>query len=216
LRLLVADNPAQEQRVSTLSKQANAMIEDCEAIVAARLDTEKIPTVAQIEQGKLLTDAARITIAQMEAEEEQLLKLRIQRAATLRRFTAIAIGLGTILLVIFLFIAGITVNREIGRHHKARVLVQQTEDKVKHHAALLDLASDAILVPDLQSRVIFLNRAAQDMYGMSAEEASGRVSHELLHAKFPVPLAAIEAALASEGYWEGSCGIEHARAANWS
>jgi CHASE3 domain sensor protein len=71
LRLLVADNPAQEQRVSTLSKQANAMVEDCEAIVAARRDTEKIPTVAQIEQGKLLTDAARITIAQMEAEEEQ-------------------------------------------------------------------------------------------------------------------------------------------------
>ena len=203
LRLLVADNPAQEQRASTLTRQANAMVEDCEAIVAARRDTEKIPTVAQIEKGKLLTDATRVTIAQMEAEEELLLQQRIQRAVTLRRFTAIAIGLGTPLLVLFLFIAGITINREIGKHHKARVLVQQTEDKVKHHAALLDLASDVILVRDLESRVIFLNRAAQNMYGMCAEEASGRVSHELLHTRFPVPLAAIEAALASRGYWEG-------------
>src|SRR5580698_2435398 len=136
------------------------MIEDCKAIIAARRDTGKIPAVAQIEKGKLLTDAARITIAQMEAEEEQLLQQRIRRAVTLRRFTAVAIGLGTPLLVIFLFIAGVTVNREIGKHGKARILVQQTEDKVKHHAALLDLASDVILVRDLESRVIFLNRAA--------------------------------------------------------
>jgi PAS domain S-box-containing protein len=203
LALLVADNPAQQQRVRTLFQQANATIEACEAIITARRDTQKNPTIAQLEQGKQRMDATRATIAQMEVEEERLLKQRIQRVVAAQQFTASAIGLGSILGVILLFITNLTVNREIGRHHKARILVQQTEDRVKHHAALLDLASDAILVRDLESRVTFVNRAAQDMYGMSAEEASGRVSHELLHTMFPVPLTAIEAALASEGHWEG-------------
>jgi PAS domain S-box-containing protein len=203
LRMLVAGNPTQEQQVSTLFQQANATIQVCEANVAVRRDTRMIPTVAQLEQGKHLMDATRVTIARMEEEQERLLKQEIQRTLAARRFTASAIGLGSILGVISLFIAGMTVNREIGARHRARVLIEQTEDKVKHHAALLDLASDAIMVRDLESRVIFLNRAAQEMYGMSAAEASGRVSHELLHTKFPVPLAAIEEALASAGYWEG-------------
>jgi PAS domain S-box-containing protein len=80
---------------------------------------------------------------------------------------------------------------------------KQAGDKLKSHAALLDQASDAILVRDLESRVTFLNRAAQRMYGLSAERASGRVSPELLQPEFPLPLAAIEVALAAKGEWQG-------------
>jgi PAS domain S-box-containing protein len=80
---------------------------------------------------------------------------------------------------------------------------KQTEDELKKQAALLDLAHDAILVRDLQSRVIFWNRGAQHLYGWSAGEASGQVTHDLLHTNFPLPLADIEAVLTSKGAWEG-------------
>jgi PAS domain S-box-containing protein len=99
---------------------------------------------------------------------------------------------------------------------------KQAEDKLRSHAALLDQASDAIMVRDLESRVIYINRAAQYMYGLSTEEASGRVSHELLQTRFPVPLTAIELALATKGDWEGELrhttrqGIEVVVASRWT
>jgi hypothetical protein len=41
------------------------------------------------------------------------------------------------------------------------------------------------------------------MYGWAADEAEGRVAHDLLQTKFAQPLATIEAELASKGDWEG-------------
>jgi PAS domain S-box-containing protein len=99
---------------------------------------------------------------------------------------------------------------------------KQAQDKLKSHAALLDHASDAIMVRDLESRVIFINRAAQQMYGLSIEEASGRVSHELLQTRFPVPLTAIDLALETRGDWEGELqhttrqGVEVVVASRWT
>jgi PAS domain S-box-containing protein len=87
---------------------------------------------------------------------------------------------------------------------------------------MLDQASDAIIVRDLESRVVFINLAAQQMYGLSTKEASGRVSHELLQTRFPVPLTAIELALATEGDWEGELrhttrrGVEVVVASRWT
>ncbi len=77
------------------------------------------------------------------------------------------------------------------------------EKKLKNQAVLLELADDAILVRDLDNRVVFFNKAAQEMYGLSREEASGRVSHELLQTQFPLPLADVEKALADTGGWQG-------------
>jgi PAS domain S-box-containing protein len=99
---------------------------------------------------------------------------------------------------------------------------KQAEEELKKQAALLDLAHDAILVRDLEGRIVFWNRGAEHMYGWSQEEARGRVTHELLQTKFPVPLATIEVVLASKGEWEGELrhitrhGAEVIVAARWS
>ena len=41
------------------------------------------------------------------------------------------------------------------------------------------------------------------LYGYTREEAVGRISHELLHTQFPVPLEQIEERLERDGTWEG-------------
>lgn len=70
--------------------------------------------------------------------------------------------------------------------------------------ALLDLAYDAIFVWDFHNDVITLwNRAAEDLYGYSREEAIGSVSHDLLRTEFPVPLDEIREAIERTGHWEG-------------
>src|SRR5258708_20289432 len=79
----------------------------------------------------------------------------------------------------------------------------RTEEEVRKQAALLSLAHDAIFVRDLQNRVVFWNRGAENAYGWTAEEALGTVTHELLKTKFPIPLKLVDAALWEQGKWEG-------------
>jgi PAS domain S-box-containing protein len=79
--------------------------------------------------------------------------------------------------------------------------------KLAEQAALLDLAHDAIIVQDPGGRIIFWNRGAEDTYGWSAKEAVGRVVHELLHSRFPIPLHEIEAAILAQERWAGE--LEH-------
>jgi PAS domain S-box-containing protein len=77
------------------------------------------------------------------------------------------------------------------------------EEEVRKQAALLSLAHDAILVRDSESQVIFWNHGAENIYGWTAEEAIGRVTHELLQTRFPVSREAVDVALQERGEWEG-------------
>jgi two-component system cell cycle sensor histidine kinase/response regulator CckA len=79
----------------------------------------------------------------------------------------------------------------------------RTSDSIREQVQLLDLAHDAILSMDWNGCIRFWNRGAAEMYGWTAEEAVGRVSHELLQTVFPAPRPEIEAKLASSGRWEG-------------
>ena len=80
---------------------------------------------------------------------------------------------------------------------------KQIEDELRKQAVLLNLAHDAIMVADLQYRIVFWSRGAEETYGWSAKEAVGRMAPELLHTEFPVALADIREAVNQQGEWEG-------------
>ncbi len=48
---------------------------------------------------------------------------------------------------------------------------KQTEQKIREQAALLDVATDAIFVRDLDDKILFWNKAAESLYGWKKEEA---------------------------------------------
>jgi PAS domain S-box-containing protein len=52
-------------------------------------------------------------------------------------------------------------------------------------------------------RITVWSQGSERLYGYTAEEAVGQNSHELLCTHFPTPLAAIEAHLRREGFWQG-------------
>ncbi len=68
-------------------------------------------------------------------------------------------------------------------------------------ARVLDLAH--VLVRDAESRIIFWNRGAEQLYGYSFDEAIGKQSNDLLHTVFPVSREATDAELFETGEWEG-------------
>src|SRR5215213_3903833 len=57
---------------------------------------------------------------------------------------------------------------------------KRAEERIREQAALLDKAQDAILVRDLEDRILFWNKGAENIYGWSSEEAAGQNARELL------------------------------------
>jgi PAS domain S-box-containing protein len=80
---------------------------------------------------------------------------------------------------------------------------KRAEERAQREARLLDLSFDAIVVRDANDRVRYWNRGAKELYGWTAEEASGQVTHTLLQTHFPKPLETIVATLRQEGRWDG-------------
>jgi len=78
-----------------------------------------------------------------------------------------------------------------------------TEDRVREQAALLDLASDAILVQDLSGKVRFWNKGAERLYGWSAEQAIGNEMTALFPKQDKPSLASAEKELLIRGEWTG-------------
>src|SRR5439155_8361642 len=67
-------------------------------------------------------------------------------------------------------------------------LRRQAEEKIREQAALLDKAQDAILVRDLDERILYWNKSAERFYGWTAEEALGKNAIELLYQGESLPL----------------------------
>jgi PAS domain S-box-containing protein len=80
---------------------------------------------------------------------------------------------------------------------------KEAEEDLRKQAELLNLAHDAIIVRDPESRIIFWNAGAEKTYGWTATEAFGKETHELLQTRFPVSRHAVDTALQEHGEWEG-------------
>jgi PAS domain S-box-containing protein len=96
-------------------------------------------------------------------------------------------------------------GRVIGASKVARDITgrKRTEESLAEQARLLQLTNDAILIRDSSDRIRYWNRGASELYGYSADEAVGLVSHELLQTKFPMPLAQITEHLRQKERWTG-------------
>ena len=85
---------------------------------------------------------------------------------------------------------------------------QLADAHIRRQASLLDSAQDAIMVRDLQHRVLFWNKGAERAYGWTQQEALGRSMPELMCNNLAVCDQAITTVLA-EGSWNGE--MEHKR-----
>jgi len=74
---------------------------------------------------------------------------------------------------------------------------------------LLDLTHDAVSVRGLDGIIQQWSRGAEELYGWTADEAVGRVSHIVFKTIFPEALDEIEARVLRTGSWEGE--LVHAR-----
>ncbi len=76
-------------------------------------------------------------------------------------------------------------------------------EKIREQAALLDKAWDAISVQDLEHRLIYWNKGAQNLYGWTEEEAMGKNANELLHKDESPSLIEANNRVIEKGEWKG-------------
>ena len=81
---------------------------------------------------------------------------------------------------------------------------KQLEDLLRERADLLELATEAIIVRDLNGLLLFWNSGAEALYGWQRDEVLGKPIHDVLKTRFPLSDAEIESALATTGSWEGN------------
>ncbi len=79
---------------------------------------------------------------------------------------------------------------------------KRAEEKIRQQAALLDIATDAILVRDLNNQILFWNKGAERLYGWLAEEALGKNAFELLYRDSSKPAEA-QKTVSLVGEWYG-------------
>jgi PAS domain S-box-containing protein len=96
----------------------------------------------------------------------------------------------------------------IEREHEGRSL-DKSQDTPKAIAAadfaemaqVLDLTN--IVIHDRQGKILFWTAGCQRLYGWSREEALGKVLHDLLKTRYPIPRDNIIAQLREQGSWRG-------------
>jgi PAS domain S-box-containing protein len=88
-------------------------------------------------------------------------------------------------------------NQELERR------VAERTAELKERADLLDLASEAIMVHDLNGTIEFWNSGAEVLYGWGREEVLGRNVYEILRSRIAGP-GGMESGLRENGRWEGN------------
>ncbi len=96
-------------------------------------------------------------------------------------------------------------NRDLERRVAERTEeLRQSEAHHRERAELLELATEAIIVRDLNGTIRFWNSGAEALYGWSREEALGQEMHDLLRTVFPDSREETQRVLLSEKSWQGN------------
>lgn len=80
---------------------------------------------------------------------------------------------------------------------------KQFEEKLLEQATLLDQAMDAVIVRDLEERILYWNKSAERIYGWTAEEAIGKTVEDLPYREFDEGYSQARRILLESGAWAG-------------
>ncbi|WP_404783824.1 PAS domain S-box protein [Altericista sp. CCNU0014] len=80
---------------------------------------------------------------------------------------------------------------------------KQADRKIREQADLLDIATDAIFVHDLDNRILFWNQGAERLYGWQAAEILGRDWRHLLSEEARSEMEHVLQTILDRGTWQG-------------
>jgi PAS domain S-box-containing protein len=82
--------------------------------------------------------------------------------------------------------------------------LRRNEEQFRSRAELLELATEAIVMRDLDGKLMFWNSGAESLYGWKRDEVLGKDLHSVLRTAFPVSREALESDLRERKVWQGN------------
>jgi PAS domain S-box-containing protein len=203
LRALTRDSQAQQARLAELDRLISARLALLDRGISARRTqgTEPAVAVMRLGEGAHVMRGIRALLAAVEAEEHRRLTQRTQAAAAQAGRTRWALGVGTALLVALLIFASAIIENDVSK-------LQASARALRRQADLLDRAQGPIIVWRLGGAIEYWNHGAEELFGVSREEAVGRNHNQLMRPVHPLGIADIEELLKRDGQWSGQLTYE--------
>src|SRR6266436_757967 len=173
LKSLTSDNANQQKRIQILGPLVEQKLAELQQTIDLRKN--KGPTAANrvvLEgSGKQAMDQIRAVVAEMTNEEEDLLRLRTQKANESVKRTSRTILAGTVVSISLLVLCFGLLQRELSERKKAQEALSKSE---KWFSTTLSSIGDAVIATDMNGAVTFMNSVAQSLTGWSQTDATGK------------------------------------------
>jgi PAS domain S-box-containing protein len=187
-------SPAGRAEIATIRSLAAAkMTELSDTIALAESGyRDAALTIVTSNRGQHIMESIRASVDRWQAETQTELA-RLQKEARSLWIWGGAVGAAALALFCM---GGVAFLQSRARQSLAATLVA-----LDRFTSALKLSHGMLRTPD--GRITFWSDGMKQLYGYDALEAVGHISHDLLSAKFPEPLADIERTLRDTGHWQG-------------
>ena len=154
--------------------------------------------VVRSNRGRDVMDAMRARIAEMKTgANAELLRNRRQTRSVWP--AAAVVGLG---ILSSLLLTGVALSQ-----WRARRTVSGNLASLERFTRAFNLSHG--MMRGMDGTIVFWTTGMERLYGYTAQEAVGRVSHELLGTNFPAPIPEIMESLEREDEWQGELAHRH-------
>lgn len=171
---LVADSPSQQERARRLSALVDERLQEMARVLDLSESGDAAGVTSRLSTGlgKRVMDDVRYLAGEMRAAEDTLLTQRAAQARLARR-SALAFGVGSLLVALALAVLAVSVERNFERRHLALMKETQARAAAERQAlaaalhlqqietfnkSILDHSGDCIQVLEPDGRVVLVNR----------------------------------------------------------
>ncbi|HEX5234978.1 MAG TPA: CHASE3 domain-containing protein [Silvibacterium sp.] len=184
LRGLLADNSAQERRLSLLSERYQVWLVRSQEMIAGESSLLNDPRIHQ--QNKLLMDNIREVVNQMLLEEDARRRLLSERAPRIEHGELVSILTAALLIGVILALFTRERLRTVATSYNSALdelgrRSQEVNESRRWFQTTLESIGDAVIACDFGGRIRFLNAVAEELTGWTLHEAHGRLLTEVFN-----------------------------------
>ncbi|MCA9123602.1 MAG: CHASE3 domain-containing protein [Planctomycetaceae bacterium] len=188
LRELTSDNLQQTERLNRLELLFREKRSEIEEAIELRRNApgmsiaEEALQVVVTGRGKRVMDEMRTLFNDILEEEAHRLIQREATAEARAKSSENYIIAGNLLAITLFVLTGLVAHLERVKRDAAEARARSSQSKMREQVQILNQVRDAILVCDMDDRVIFWNRGAELLLGITDEQAMGKNVSDVLFA----------------------------------